>query len=99
MRRVLIGDQLFACASSTRDNLIEAAIHWLEFLDYSEQESDMFADAVRIEGGQVVVRAPRRHHPLDDIVMDICDLHLLGARELCPVRWTALLASSSASWR
>jgi hypothetical protein len=55
----LISDQLFACATSTRVNLIEAALHWLEFLDYSEQESDMFADAVQIEHGQVVVRAPR----------------------------------------
>lgn len=77
-RRVLIGDQLLVCAMSTRDNLIEAALHWIEFLDYAEQESDMFADAVQVESGQVVVRAPRRERPLDDVVLDLCDLHLLG---------------------
>jgi hypothetical protein len=77
-RRVLIGDHLFACATSTSANLIEAALHWMEFLDYAEQESDMFADSVRLERGQVVVRAPRRERPLDDIVLDMCDLHLLG---------------------
>ncbi len=38
----------------------------------------MFADAVQIERGQVVVRSPRRERPLDDVVLDMCDLHLLG---------------------
>lgn len=77
-RRVLIGDQLFACATSTRDNLVEASLHWLEFLDYAEQESDMFADAVHVERGELVVRAPRRASPIDDIVLEMSDLHLLG---------------------
>src|SRR5262245_19192471 len=56
-RRILIGDHLFACAMGTRDNLIEAGLHWTEFIDYAEQEDDYFVDAVQIEGGQVVVRA------------------------------------------
>lgn len=77
-RRVLISDQLFSCATSTKDNLVEAALHWLEFLDYAEQESDLFADAVQIERGQIVVRAPRPERPLDDIVLDMGNLHLLG---------------------
>lgn len=77
-RRVLIGDQLFVCATSIRTNLIEAAAHLLDFLDYAEQESDMFADAVRFEHGELVVRAPRRESPLDDLVLEMCDLHILG---------------------
>lgn len=77
-RRVLIGDQLFACATSTRENLVEASLHGLEFLDYAEQESDMFADAVQVERGELVVRAPRRASPIDDIVLEMSDLHLLG---------------------
>src|SRR5881227_1994169 len=39
-RRILISDQLYACTASVHDNLIEAGIHWLEFLDYSDRESD-----------------------------------------------------------
>jgi hypothetical protein len=77
-RRVLIGDQLLACAMSASENLIEAALHRVEFIDYSDQESDMFADSVQIENGQVVIRAPRRERPIDDIVLDMCGLHLLG---------------------
>lgn len=47
-RRILISDQLYACAHSTSDNLIEAAVHWLEFLDCAERESDRLAYAVTL---------------------------------------------------
>lgn len=77
-RRVLIGDHLLACATSTQHNLVEASLHWLEFLDYAEQESDMFADAVQVERGGLVVRAPRRTSPIDDIVLEMSDLHSVG---------------------
>jgi hypothetical protein len=77
-RRVLASDQLLCCVTSTEANLIEAALHWLEFLDYSEQESDMFADAVQMVGGEPVIKSPKRDRPIDDIVLDMCDLHILG---------------------
>jgi len=31
-RRILIADQLYCCATSVADNMIEGALHWLEFL-------------------------------------------------------------------
>jgi len=46
-RRILISDQLYACAASVSDNLVEAGLHRLEFLDHAERESDRRADAVQ----------------------------------------------------
>ena len=82
-RRILVSDQLLCCVTSTETNLVEAALHWLEFLDYSEQESDLFADAIQRSGKGFVVKSPKRERPIDDIVLDMCDLHILGvARSL-----------------
>jgi hypothetical protein len=77
-RRILISHQLYACVQSVGTNLTEAAIHWLEFQDYSERESDFLADAVRIRGGEVEVRARARVSPWEDILLEMVDLHLVG---------------------
>jgi hypothetical protein len=77
-RRILISDQLYACVQGASTNLNEAALHWLEFLDYAERESDRFAYAVQIRGDQIQVRVPRRLRPIDDVEIDMVDVHLLG---------------------
>lgn len=77
-RRILISDQLVACAMSTSENLVEAALHYLEYLDYVERESDWFVDAVSVEGSRLVVRSPRSRHAMDDIVLEMVTLHLVG---------------------
>ncbi len=77
-RRILIGDQLYACMQSTRDNLIEAGLHWLEFLDCADRESDRLAYAVNIENGEFVVKAPRRQSPLEDVGLELVRLHVAG---------------------
>jgi hypothetical protein len=77
-RRILISDQLFACAHSAADNLIEAGLHWLEFIDYSERESNRLAHAVTIRGGEPRVSLPRRNSPLDDAELHFARLHMLG---------------------
>ena len=77
-RRILIGDQLYACTQSTHDNLIEAALHWLEFLDCADRESDRLAYAVKIENGEFVVKAPRRQNPLEDVGLELVRLHVAG---------------------
>ena len=77
-RRILISDQLYACTHSTSDNLVEAALHWLEFLDFAERESDRLAYAVTLENGEFVVKAPRRQSPLEDIGLQFVRLHVAG---------------------
>jgi hypothetical protein len=77
-RRILISDQLFACAQSVSDNMIESAIHWLEFRDGSERLSDRFANAVVLENGTPVVRMPRPESPLEELSLYTMRLHYLG---------------------
>lgn len=77
-RRILISDQLYACTASTAQNLGEGALHWLEFLDYAEQESDWFVDAIQVEGDRLVVRAPRSRHAMDDVLLEMVVLHIVG---------------------
>lgn len=77
-RRILISDQLYACTHSTSDNLIEAALHWLEFLDFAERESDRLAYAVTLENGEFVVKVPRRQNPLEDVALQFLRLHVAG---------------------
>lgn len=77
-RRILISDQLFACTQSTGENLIEAGIHWLDFLDYSEKESDRLANAVSLVNGQFSVTAPRPQSPLEEAGPRLVRLHVVG---------------------
>jgi hypothetical protein len=77
-RRILIADQLYACTHSTAANLIEASLHWLEFLDFAERESDRLAYAVKIENGEFVVKAPRRQSPFEDVGLELVRLHVAG---------------------
>ena len=48
-RRILIADQLYCCVISVPCNMTEAALHWLEYLEASERDSDRFVDAVKLE--------------------------------------------------
>jgi len=77
-RRILISDQLFACAQSVSDNMIESAIHWLEFREASERLSDRFANVVVLEDGKPVVRMPRPESPLEELSLYTVRLHYVG---------------------
>jgi hypothetical protein len=78
-RRILISDQLYACTRSVLDNMIESALHLLEFLDWSERESDRLANVVRIENGKLVLRMPRPQNPLETLGNQMVRLHVAGA--------------------
>jgi len=77
-RRILISDQLYACTESVPRNLIEAALHWLEFLDSAERESDRLVNAVKIEKGQPIITPPRPQSPLEDLGRQMVRLHVAG---------------------
>ena len=47
-RRILIADQLSCCLASVADNMTEAALHWLEYLDASDRDSARLAHAVKM---------------------------------------------------
>lgn len=77
-RRLLIGDYLVNCIRSTGDNLIEAALHWFEYLDNSEQDSDFIANCVALEGGFPVFRNRASESPMDDARVHLTRLHAAG---------------------
>ena len=55
--RILIADCLAACSSSVPHHLTTARIHWLEFLDHSDQEGSVFQ--------QTILRRMPYRSPLD----------------------------------
>jgi hypothetical protein len=57
-RRILISDQLYACVTSVSANMTEAVLHWLEYQDCAERDSERFADIVQIRNGQFDVAYP-----------------------------------------
>lgn len=77
-RRILISDQLHSCVTTVATNLVEAALHQLEYLDYADQESDHLANAVRLEGRELRVRMPRNANAAEDAIHRMAELHAVG---------------------
>lgn len=77
-RRILISDQLYACAQSVSANMIESGIHRLELGDWSERHSDQNVNVVRPEGGRVRVKLPRPVSPLEELSLHMMRLHYVG---------------------
>ena len=46
--------------------------------DLADRESDRLADAVKIENGEFVVKAPRRQRPLEGIGVELVRLSVAG---------------------
>jgi hypothetical protein len=53
-------------------------VHRLEFLDFADRLSDRFVDAVKIEDGIPIMKAPRAQSPLDDLGVQMVRLHIAG---------------------
>lgn len=77
-RRVLISDHLYACTRSVLDNMVESALHRLEVLDWSEQESDRLANVVRVVNGSLDLQMPRPRNPLESLSNQMVRLHVAG---------------------
>ena len=77
-RRILISDQLYACAQSVSTNMIESAVHLLELIDWSERHSDRHANAVCLKGGSLVIEAPRPGSPMEELSSHMMRLHVVG---------------------
>ena len=77
-RRILISDQLYACVASVSANMIEAVLHWLEYQDCAERDSERFADIVQICGGQFNVVLPRPRNALDELSREMVVMHIAG---------------------
>ena len=58
-RRILIGDQLYACVQSIATNMVEARLHFLELLDWAERTGTRVETVFGAETGGVRVVAVR----------------------------------------
>jgi hypothetical protein len=77
-RRILISDQLYACAASVSANMIEAVLHWLEYQDCAERDSERFVDVVQIRDGQFDLVLPPPRNALDELSREMVVMHIAG---------------------
>lgn len=78
-RRILVSHYLLECIKSIGTNLIEAALHHLEAVDYWERESDFLANSVsRNKDGKLSVKIPPRRTPEEDLLPRMATLHVVG---------------------
>ena len=77
-RRILISYQLYACVASVSANMIEAALHWLEYQDFAERDSERFADIVQIRDGKFDVVLPRPRNALEELSREMVVMHVAG---------------------
>jgi hypothetical protein len=83
-RRILISDQLYACVAGVSANMVEAVLHWLEYQDFAERDSERFADVVQMHEGQIVMSLPRPRNALEELSREMVVMHIVGmARALC----------------
>lgn len=77
-RRILIGDQLYACAQSISENVVEARLHFLELLDWTDRENMRIGNAVNIETGGVHGDSLRPRNALEVLARPLASLHVAG---------------------
>lgn len=77
--RILIGDYLHQCAGSIEVNLIEAKIHYLEWLGVREKLDAKYAEVVRrTPYGTLEAKHPPSVTPIDDMINRLEDMHICG---------------------
>lgn len=77
-RRILIADQLYACVTSVSANMAEAVLHWFEYQDYAERDSERFADIIQIRNGKFDVILPRPRNAMEELSREMVVMHIAG---------------------
>lgn len=77
--RILISHHLVECIKSISTNMIEAALHLHEALDFWERESEFVANSFSIDSaGRPHLEMPRREKPEDDSANHMATMHAVG---------------------
>ncbi|HXQ37191.1 MAG TPA: hypothetical protein VN843_24490, partial [Anaerolineales bacterium] len=77
--RILIGDYLYQCADGIEKNLVEAKLHYLEWLDVRERQNNRIADGIKFNpDGEPYFKHPASQAPIDDLINRMEGLHLCG---------------------
>jgi hypothetical protein len=78
IRRILISDQLYCCLDSVGSNMIEAALHWLEYLDARDRDNSRLAHAVKMTTAGPVFDPPRPRNAFDQLCASFIRIHQAG---------------------
>lgn len=78
-QRILISDYLYQCANGVELNLVEAKLHYLEWLDARERQNVRIADVIkRDQGGNLYIKMPPATAPIDDLPNKLEGMHVCG---------------------
>jgi hypothetical protein len=77
--RILIGDYLYQCADSIEVNLVEAKLHYMEWLDVRDRQDARLGNVVsRTPQGELKVKHPPSLAPIDDLPNKLEGMHICG---------------------
>ena len=77
--RILISDYLYQSITTIDTNLVEAKLHFLEWLDTRDHQNQRIANAVFLDSrGDLSVKTPAFTSPYDHVPHRLQDLHLAG---------------------
>lgn len=77
--RILISDYLYQCAEGIETNLVEAKLHFLEWLHIKDQQDAKIADVIkRTPHGTLTQKYPPSNAPIDDLPNRLEGLHICG---------------------
>lgn len=77
--RILISDYLFQCVNGIGTNLVEAKLHYLEWLDTRKRNNEKIADAIsRNLSGDFNFELSSPKSPLDELYQKLEELHICG---------------------
>ena len=58
--------------------MVEAVLHWLEYQDCAERDSERYVDIVQFHGAEGVITLPRAQNALEEISDNIAVMHIVG---------------------
>src|SRR6266404_5583737 len=77
--RILIGDYLYQCAEGIEKNLIEAKLHYWNWLDARKRMDDIIADSVKLDSqGRPYQKFPPAKSAMDELPFKLEGMHICG---------------------
>lgn len=77
--RILIGDYLYQCAEGIEKNLVEAKLHYFEWLDARERTNELIVDSIKIDPtGEPYQKLPPARAAIDELPYKLEAMHICG---------------------
>jgi hypothetical protein len=77
--RILISDYLYQCAEGIEKNLVEAKLHYMEWIDARETINERIIDGIKLSPhGAPFFKHPPSLAPIDDLPNKLDELHRAG---------------------